>query len=441
MNFAYKPLYTRDQPLFELRVFGLFLFSLFFTSNILLQFKSASGAIGLIMVMGMPFIFISTGIYYYYKVFKLRQLNPLDVIIFISLLLPLYNAIVINIVLDVKILKSLFNLSARFFIVMVSLVYYAIRSNKITIKQYIYANILLCWFCFLLYTYVSLTIPPATFKDSLGEGLVGYNPSKGGYIYRFSSAFLIFGMVYYFLDYVLKNNKTSLIFWMALMSYQLFIDKGRIELVSEITPMFLFMFVTLKWHNIIKKLLTIAVIAGVVIIIAYYINPKILSFTADMYIMFIKFFLGKKTGEGSADMRWMEMGHVYNYFMKHPQHIFFGIGVPKRELMLVNVGDVILSDIGIVGGLLSQGIVGLLFVYSFFLHPLYVWRKVKYYKYDVLFNTGLLGCGVIFIQSFFSGGIFFSPFALLLFMLIVEYYRVKEKFYWKEQALKTSLTQ
>lgn len=440
MNFAYKPLYTRDQPLFELRVFGLFLFSLFFTSNILLQFKSASGAIGMIMIMGMPFIFISTGIYYYYKVFKLRQLNLLDVIIFISLLLPLYNAIVINIVLDVKILKSLFNLSARFFIVMVSLVYYAIRSNKITIKQYIYANILLCWFCLLLYTYVSLTIPPETFKDSLGEGLVGYNPSKGGYIYRFSSAFLIFGMVYYFLDYVLKNNKTSLIFWMILMSYQLFIDKGRIELVSEITPMFLFMFVTLKWHNIIKKLLTIATIAGVVIIIAYYINPKILSFTADMYIMFIKFFLGKKTGEGSADMRWTEMAHVYNYFMKHPQHIFFGIGVPKRELMLVNVGDVILSDIGIVGGLLSQGIVGLLFIYSFFLHPFYVWRKVKHYKYDVLFNTGLLGCGVVFIQSFFSGGIFFSPFALLLFMLIVEYFRVKEKFYWKEQAHNPSQT-
>lgn len=205
--------------------------------------------------------------------------------------------------------------------------------------------------------------------------------------------------------------------------------------------MFLFMFVTLKWHNIIKKLFTIAVIAGVVIVIAYYINPKILSFTADMYIMFIKFFLGKKTGEGSADMRWTEMAHVYNYFMKHPQHIFFGIGVPKRELMMVNVGDVILSDIGIVGGLLSQGIVGLLFIYSFFLHPFYVWRKVKYYKYDVLFNTGLLGCGVVFIQSFFSGGIFFSPFALLLFMLIVEYFRVKEKFYWKEQALKASLTQ
>ena len=317
---------------------------------------------------------------------------------------------------------------------MCSLIYYSIRTKKITIKQYIYANIILCWFCFALYTIVSLTIDPATFKDSLGDGLVGYNPSKGGYLYRFSSAFLIFGMVYYFLDYILKGSFVSLILWMILIAYQVFIDKGRTELVSEVVPMFLFMFIVLKWHQTAKKILTIAFLASIVVIILYFINPKLIAFTADMYFMFIKFFLGKKTGEGSADMRWTEMAYVYHYFLKHPTYIFFGIGCPKRAIMLVNVGDVILSDIGIVGGLLSQGIVGLTFIYSFFLYPVYVWRKVKHYKMDVLFNTGLLGCGTVFIQSLFSGGVFFSPFALMLFMIIVEYYRVKEKFYWKEQS-------
>ncbi|MDB5228840.1 MAG: hypothetical protein JWN78_3033 [Bacteroidota bacterium] len=435
MNFIYKPLYTRDQPLFELRIFGLFLFSLLFTSNILLQFKSANASIGLIMVMGMPFIFIFTGIYYYYKIFKLKQLNPFDVMIFLCLLVPLYNAIVVHIIFDVKILKALFNLSARFYIVMCSLIYYSIRSKKITIKQYIYANIILCWFCFFLYTFVSLTIDPARFKDSLGDGLVGYNPSKGGYLYRFSSAFLIFGMLYYFLDYILENNFVSLFLWIILIAYQVFIDKGRTELVSEVIPMFLFMFIVLKWHKIVQKLFAIAVLAGLGLIIAYYINPKIISFTADMYLMFIKFFMGKKTGEGSADMRWTEMAYVYNYFLKHPQHLFFGIGCPKRTIMLINVGDVILSDIGIVGGLLSQGIVGLIFTYSLFLYPLFVWRKVKYYRHDVLFNTGLLGCGTVFIQSLFSGAVFYSPFSLMLFMVIVEYYRVKEKFYWKRMRL------
>ncbi|HQD13715.1 MAG TPA: hypothetical protein PLW43_12265, partial [Chitinophagales bacterium] len=163
MNFLYKTIYTRDQPFFEWKVIGVFLFSLLFTSNVLLQFKSSSSIIGLIMVMGMPFIFISTGIYYYYKIFKLKELNPIDVMILLCLFLPLYNAITLNIVFDVKILKSLYNLSARIYIIMCSLMYYMMRTDKITIKQYVFANILLCWFCFFLYTYVYLAINTATF--------------------------------------------------------------------------------------------------------------------------------------------------------------------------------------------------------------------------------------------------------------------------------------
>ncbi len=432
MNFAYKSLYKRDQPFFEVKIVGLFFFSLFFTSNILLQFKSASKSIGIIIVLALPFIFLFAGLYYYYKIFQLKELNPIDAIIFLSLLLPLYNAVTVHLIFDVKILKALFNLSSRFYVVMCSLIYYAIRSKKITLQQYIYANLLLCWFCFALYTFISLTIPPATFMDSLGDGLVGFNPSKGGYIYRFSSVVLIFGMIYYFLDYIMNDKFGSLLLWLVLMAYQVFVDKGRTELVSEALPMFIFMFFILKWPQLLKKLFTILVLVVIVLIIAYLIDPKIIAFTADMYWMFIKFFLGQKTGEGSADMRWTEMGAVYNYLIRHPTYIFFGVGCPKKEIIQQNIGLVILGDIGIVGGLLSQGIVGLIFVYSVFLYPVYVWRTVKHYKRDLLFNTGILGCGTVFIQSLFNGNIFYSFLGIMVPLIIVEYYRVKEKFYWKE---------
>ena len=165
----------------------MFLFSLFFSSNILLQFKSASEAISAIVVLMLPFIFISSGIYYYYKIFQLKQLNPIDAIIILSFTLLIYNAVTVHMIFNVKIVKTLYAGSPRFSVVMCSLVYYVIRSNKVTLKQYVYANLMLCWFCFVLYTFVSLTVDPATFQDSLGEGLVGYNPSKGGYLFRFSS--------------------------------------------------------------------------------------------------------------------------------------------------------------------------------------------------------------------------------------------------------------
>jgi len=434
MNFAYKSIYTRDQPYFEWKIFGLFLYSLFFSSNILIQFKSVSKILGIVLVAGMPFIIISTGIYFYYKIFKLKQLNPFDVIILIGVLFPLYNAITVHYIFDVKILKALFNLSGRFYVIMVCLIYYAIRANKITLKQYAAANIILCWFCFALYTYVSLTINPATFKDSVGDGLVGYNPSKGGYLFRFSSAFLVYGMIYYFLQYIMNNSISSLFAWLILIAYQVFVDKGRTELVSEVIPLFLYMFFILKWHQIIKKLLLILLFVAAALFIAYLIDPRLITFTADMYWVLIKFLMGNKTGEGSADMRWTEMAAVYNYLMRHPTYIFFGIGCPKQEIVQLQIGNVVFGDIGIVGGLLTQGIVGLIFIYSLFLYPVYVWRKVKHYKRDIIFNTGILGCGTAFIQSLFSGNIFYSMAGLSVSLLIVEYYRVKEKLYWKEQA-------
>ena len=66
-SFAYKTLYTRDQSIFEARVIGIFIFSLLFTSNILLQFNSASKIVGIIIVAVLPFILLMAGLYYYYK--------------------------------------------------------------------------------------------------------------------------------------------------------------------------------------------------------------------------------------------------------------------------------------------------------------------------------------------------------------------------------------
>lgn len=431
MNFAYKTLYTRDQPFFEVKVILLFLYCLFFCSNILLQFKSASTAAGVVVALFLPFILIFAGVYYYYKLFKLKQVNPIDAIILISLIIPIYNAINVHLIFDVKLLKALYNVSGRFYVVMSSLLYYFIRSNKITIRQYTYANLLLCWFCLALYAYVSYAIPPQLFEGGMEDGLVGYNPSKGGYIYRFSSAFLVFGMIYYFLKYIMEDSIVSLFLWMILMSYQVFVDKGRVELVSEIVPMILYMFILLKWHKIVVKLITILFCAGTALFIAYLIDPKIVQFTADMYWMFIKFFMGQKTGEGSADARWSEMADVYYYFLKHPSHIFFGIGVPKKEIMQIYVGNVVLGDIGLVGGLLSQGIVGLIFIHTVYLYPIFIWLNVKHYKYDIIYNVGVMGVITTFMQSLFSGNVYYSFVGIMGSLTIMEYYRVKEKVYWR----------
>ncbi len=430
-NFAYQTLYTKDEPLFEVKVFLFFLYSLIFSSNVLLQFKSMNASIGAIVVMILPFVFIITGVYYYNKILIRFELNVIDVLVLITFFFPIYNGIMSYLTLGVPIKKMLMVLSARMYIVLTSFTYYLVRTKKLTVKEYVYGNILLCWFSMLLYMYISLTQNPALYKDSLEEGLVGYNPSKGGYIFRFSSSFLYFGIIYYYLSYILNGSFFGLLCWFVLIAYQLFIDKGRSELIAELIPLMLYSVIILKWHQLIKKMLLIFLLAAIMFGIAYWIDPRIVQFTADMYMKFFEFFIGKKTGEGSADMRWIEFGHIYDYFIKHPGQIFFGIGTPKKEDMYRYVGEVILSDTGIVGCVLANGIVGTILLHLLLLHPVYVFFKVKHYKHDILFNTGILGCLTVVIQSMFTGMFYYNPNALMIFIIIVEYYRVKEKFYWK----------
>ena len=433
MSLRSKPLYTRDQPFYEVKIFGYFIYALLFNSNVLYQFKSLS-FVSALMSIGLPFVLISSMVYYYYKIFALKQINRVDLVVMLFMLVPIYNAFTVHYTLDQPLMKALYRLGGSLFVTSSSFIYYLIRINKMTIKQYVLANVVLCWFTLLFYSYISFTVNPATFSDGSSEGLVGYNPVKGGYIFRFSSSFLMFGMVYYFLEYILKDKFTGLFAFLILCAYQVFVDKGRSEFISEMIPLFLYMFVVLKWHQSAKKLLQMGGIVGFICLILYFVYPEALKFTADMYIVFAKFLLGQKTGEGSADVRWEEMAAVYNYFLRHPTHIFFGIGCPKKLVMMLEVGNVTLGDIGIVGGLLSNGVVGVLVINSVFLYPIYVAYKMQVYKRNIYFNTGLLGICSIFIQSLFGGAIYSGGFGFVLFFLIVEYYRAKEQQYLKAVA-------
>ena len=432
VNLVHTSLYKRDQSMFEIKILVLFSYNLLFNSNILLQFSSTSKYMGILMVLLFPFLIVVCGIYFYDIILVKKRLNMLDLLIFMTFPMPIYNAICVHFCMDAKLFKSIFNQSVRYFVAATGFIYYLIRTNKFTLRQNLFSALMLCWFSFLLYIYLHLTLNPANYKDD--PNLVGYNPSKGGYIFRFASGYLVFGIVYYFLTFLLEDSLIGLFLWLLLIAYQLFFDKGRSELISMLIPLALFMLFSTHWTKIITKSIQLALMVGAMFLIAYWIDPNLVNFASDMFIIFFKFMLGMDTGEKSADSRWVQFGLVYNYFQHHPSQIIFGTGVPKKMTMFMYVGDINLTDIGVVGIVMTQGIVGTLYYFSIFLFPAYVFWKVKRYRKDILFNTGILGCAVTFIQSMFTGGFIYAPFSLFYFLMFVEYYRAKENLYWRNLA-------
>lgn len=361
--------------------------------------------------------------------FIYKRFTIIDLFVIAWCFTPIYNALASHYTFDIKILKALFPNMSKFIVVSASLLYYLIRYEKITVKQYCMAGVLVGWFDLIMYIFVHVYMDASTYKED--EGLVGYNPAKGGYIWRLSSVYIVFALSYHFIIFVVKNKFNHLIAFLIFTAYLFFLDKQRTEIMATLIPLIFYMFIRIRWYETVNRLFQLLILVGIIIGVLYYIDPMLLQFTADMFLNFFKFMLGMETGEASADSRIVQFTNAYDYFLRHPTYIFWGIGYIKYEVLLLEMGKFIYVDTGIVGILVAHGILGTILQLSMFLYPLYVFFKVKHYRNDIYYNMGLLGIIISFANGMFSGGFASSAFGLFYFFSFIEYYRVKEKVYWK----------
>lgn len=426
-------LYTRDQEGYEGKLLFLFIYTLFCNSSTFSQFSATSSLAGLFVVILIPIVLILTGLYYYTALFIYKRFTIIDLFVIAWAFVPIYNALASHFTFDIKILKAIFPNLSKYIIFSASLLYYLIRYEKITVKQYCLAGVMVGWFNLVMYVFINIYMDPMGFKED--EGLVGYNEAKGGYIWRLSSVYIVFALSYHFVVFVVKNSFLDLIAFLIFTAYLFFFDKQRTEILSVLIPLFFYLFIRIRWYQAMNRLFKIVVCVAIIAGVIYYVNPMLLQFTADMFINFFKFMIGMETGEASADSRIIQFTNAYNYFERHPNQVFFGIGYIKPELLYLKMGKFIYVDCGIVGILVAHGIVGTIFQLSMFLFPLYVLIKVKHYRNDIFFNMGMLGCIVTFARGMFSGDFAVNAFGLFYFFSFIEYYRVKEKIYWKEKKL------
>jgi hypothetical protein len=283
----------------------------------------------------------------------------------------------------------------------------------------------------IFYIFVNFSLNPATYKAD--TNLIGFNAAKGGYIWRLASVYIVFALSYHFIVFTVKNSFKHLIAFLIFMAYLFFLDRQRTEIVATLFPLLFFMFVRLRWYESINRIIQLLLLVAIVCLIIYYINPLLLQFTADMFITFFKFLLGMDTGEASADSRIIQFTNAYNYFERHPSQVFFGIGYPGAEVLFLEMGKFVFADCGIVGVLVAHGIVGTIFQLAMFLYPTYIFFKVKHYRNDIYYNLGIIGVTITLASGMFSGAFAKNPFGLFYFISFMEYYRVKEKIYWREQ--------
>ncbi len=268
----------------------------------------------------------------------------------------------------------------------------------------------------MLYLYLMFTINPALYRDS---ELVGYNPSKGGYVFNFPPGFIQYGANFYFLVFVFRKKFWALALWAALMAYIIFFDKGRILAIQTIGAQFAFMFIFTPWQTSLRRGFQIILAGAATIGIIWYFKPDLLDTVFGMFKIFFEMLTGTETGEGSADSRFLQFAAVFNFLDKHPLAWFTGIGFMPLEERMYRVGYVNPTDTGIIGVLLIFGIIGTVLNYLFMIYPLMAFIKIKHFKNNLIYNAAILSIIMQIINSLFTGGFVYIPFSILnIFVLI-----------------------
>ena len=417
-------LFKKDSPLFYLKILLVSFYLLFYGSPILSVTPLAPFyTIVTYIIVGVliPFAFI----YVFDKVFIKKRFSTIDSLVVLMFLFVLYTAFTANAVFDQPVLKGIV-ISMKTYLPIISIffLYYMFKTETITMYQYNIGMLVVCWVNLILYVYLMFTINPAVYKDT--TDMVGFNPSKGGYVFNFPPNFIAYGIFFYFIDYTLNKNRFSLLLSFILIAYILFLDKGRIQFVCIVGALVLHTLWVIPLKSIMFRLIDIILITALMLLVVYWIEPELLTIVYKMFMVFFNAIFGIETGESSADMRWIEIGSVLSYFDKHPGQWFFGIGFIPRDEMWLRFGYLYFTDIGIFGVLLVFGIVGTILLFLFFLYPAFVIRKIKNFKHDVIFNTILGSVFYLLLTSVFTGGFAFAPTSMLSIFMVLEYYKQKD---------------
>lgn len=375
----------------------------------------------IIVAVLIPFGFL----YVFDKVFIKKRFSTIDSLVVLMSMFTFYCAITANMVFDQPILKGIFVAGKTYLpIISIFLLYYLFKTEIISMYQYNMSMLFICWINLLLYVFLMFTINPAIYKET--TDMVGFNPSKGGYVFNFPPTFIVYGLCFYFLDYTINKNRFSLLLSFVLIAYILFLDKGRIQFIAVVGALAMHTLWFLPIKSIIFRMIDIILITGLMLLIVYWIEPDLLMLVYNMFMVFVEAIFGIETGESSADARWIEIGTVLSHFDKHPGHWFFGVGFIPRDELWMRFGYLYFTDIGVFGILFVFGIVGTILLFLFFLYPAFVIRKIKNFKYDLIFNTIITSVFYLLVTSVFTGGFAFAPVSMLSIFMVLEYYKQKD---------------
>ncbi len=345
-----------------------------------------------------------------------------EMFILLLLILPLFSAVNSYLHFGQPLIYGLAT-TRNFLLLIAGLLFYNLLKHRL-VSLALLKNIFIAsaWITLGLFLYFYFTINPEKYADSF---FIGYNPLKGGYIFKFQIPLLVFALLYYTFSFILKHRLSDLILSLPFYYLMIFIRQDRSITIMCLLVIAIFFFrkVYIRAFFRYTVMLIIGLLfASFIIEITDYRPPE--TTIAKFYNLWLTV-TGQETLESATNIRRIQVLRVWPDIASN---WWFGLGdlSPQWKGGFARIyGYFYPSDIGLLGVIYLFGITGLLLLMTQYLLAYLTARKLKD---DNLFITTC--CYFLlfsFLDSFTSGQMVFFPANSMIPLALIYYsYRLQQ---------------
>ncbi len=304
---------------------------------------------------------------------------------------------------------------------------YLLQTRFFTMGDLYRAMVWLGWGSMVYFICCYLFLDP---KQYIDYSFVGYSDIKGGYRFKFGIDFIAFLSVYYTVKYVKQKNSADMWKSGAHLSYLFFLHQGRSVMLAVVATLFVFYMFEVNLRRAIRIMFTIG--AGFVVImgILYAIMPsRVNDYIVQYTSLATVVFTGNVSGESSVDARLEEIGILLVYLQDYAIGWWIGVGKLSAESSTTGIHDITTvppGDIGILGSIMTYGILGSLLIYFQFFIAFRSIRFIRRYKNEPFMIAAKYFLIFCFLSSLAKGYLFMQPGSTAIFILVIYAYKLLE---------------
>ncbi|MFI5171743.1 MAG: hypothetical protein ACHQFW_05095 [Chitinophagales bacterium] len=304
---------------------------------------------------------------------------------------------------------------------------YLLQTRFFTMGDLFRSMVWLGWGTMVYFILCYLFLDP---KNYLDYSFVGYSDIKGGYRFKFGIDFIAFLSVYYTVRYIKLRERKSI--WLSgiNLAYLFFLHQGRSVMIAVVAAIFVFYMFEVNWQRAVRIFTTIGIaflfiMGALYAIIPDRVNDYIVQYTSLATVVIT----GNATGEESVDARLEEIGILLIYLQNYKIGWWIGVGKLGSESSTEGVHDIATvppGDIGILGSIMTYGILGSLLIYFQFLIPFRSSKFIRRYKNEPFLVASKYFLIFCFLSSLAKGYLFMQPGSTAIFILVIYAYKLLE---------------